>query len=356
MRILIATDAWRPQVNGVVHSLEALAAAAGRAGAHIEFLTPEGFRTLPLPTYEEIRLALPTIGAIASRIDEAHCDHIHIATEGPLGIAARRLCLTRGIPFTTSYHTRFPEYLHARTGIPVRWTYAALRHFHNAGAGMMVSTESLSRELESRGFRRSMIWSRGVDHELFQPRPSRLDAPSPVFLYVGRVAVEKNIDAFLALDLPGAKVVVGDGPLLPSLKRAYPEVRFLGVKRGLELAEIYASADVFVFPSLTDTFGIVLLEALSSGTPVAGFPVRGPLDVIGQSKSGCLSFDLKAACLAALDIPRAVARAHALNFSWDASAAQFLANISAVRSGHRDKSTSFQAGPHAIGKRSAGVI
>ena len=331
MRILVVTDAWRPQINGVVHSLEALAKAIGPLGASIEFLTPDGFPSFPLPTYREIRLAMASPWAVEKRIDAIAPDHIHIATEGPLGLAARRICIMRGAPFTTSYHTRFPEYLHKRTRFPLSLSYAALRRFHNAGAGMMVSTERLAAELSQRGFSRPMIWSRGVDHELFCPRANVLDLPRPVFLYVGRVAPEKNIEAFLRLDLPGSKVVVGDGPSRGELQTHFTDATFLGLRQGVELASIYASADVFVFPSLTDTFGIVLLEALACGTPVAAFPVQGPLDIVTDGVSGALSQDLRAACLAALAIPRAAARERAMTFSWTASAGQFLANIATAR-------------------------
>jgi len=335
MRILVVTDAWRPQVNGVVHTLEAVARALPEVGATMEFLTPQGFPTAPMPTYSEIRLALATPWEVEKRIDAVEPDHIHIATEGPLGLTARRLCLMRNVAFTTSYHTRFPEYLYTRTRIPLGLSYAALRSFHNAGAGLMVSTPRLADELETRGFRKPMIWSRGVDETLFHPRESSLDLPRPIFLYVGRVAPEKNIEAFLSLDLPGAKVVVGDGPARAPLEAAFPKTRFLGMKRGEDLARLYASADVFVFPSLTDTFGIVLLEALSCGVPVAAFPVQGPLDVIGDSGAGALSHDLRAACLAALEIPRETALAHAARYTWRASAEQFFSNVIAARAAAR---------------------
>lgn len=336
MRVLVVTDAWRPQVNGVVRSLEAIAREAPALGAEFCFCTPEGFPTIGLPSYREIRLALATPGAVARRIEAAGADCVHIATEGPLGLAARRFCLSRGMAFTTSYHTRFPEYLHARTRLPLGWSYAALRAFHNAGAGVMVSTPRLARELKARGFHRPMIWSRGVDHELFRPRPAILDLPRPIFLYAGRLAVEKNLEAFLSLDLPGSKVVVGDGPARASLAARYRGAHFLGMQMGEALAAIYASADVFVFPSRTDTFGIVLLEAMASGLPVAAFPAPGPLDVV-PSDAGVLSNDLRAACLGALDISREAARAQALRFTWAASARQFLDNLGAVRATCRSK-------------------
>ena len=334
MRVLVVTDAWKPQVNGVVHSLEAIAREAPALGAEIHFCTPEGFPTVGLPSYREIRLAIASPRAVAQRIDAIGADHVHIATEGPLGLAARRICLLRKAPFTTSYHTRFPEYLHARTHFPMRWSYVALRAFHNAGAGVMVSTPRLARELQERGFRRMMIWSRGVDHELFRPRPSVLNLPRPIFFYAGRVAIEKNLEAFLSLDLPGSKVVVGDGPARAALQAAFPEAHFLGMQKGETLAQLYASADVFVFPSRTDTFGIVMLEAMASGLPVAAFPVSGPLDVATPG-AGVLSEDLRTACLGALDLSREAARAHALRYTWAASARQFLDNIGIARAARR---------------------
>jgi glycosyltransferase involved in cell wall biosynthesis len=332
MRILIATDAWRPQVNGVVHSLEQMSAAARKQGASCEFLTPQGFTTLPLPTYPDIRLALVGRRAAARRIEAIAPDHIHIATEGPIGLATRSYCRRAGRAFTTSYHTRFPEYIRARAPVPESLAYAFLRWFHAPAVAVMTPTPTIRDELTRRGFGRVKIWSRGVDHDLFHPRPiDALALPRPIFLYVGRLAVEKNLAALLALDLPGSTVIVGGGPARAALQRAYPNAHFLGPRSGEALAEIYASADVFVFPSRTDTFGIVLIEALASGLPVAAFPVAGPLDVIGASGAGALSEDLRAACLAALEIPRERARAHSLQFTWAESARQFLANIEAAR-------------------------
>jgi len=327
-RILIVTDAWAPQVNGVVRSLENVLREAPRLGVEIEMLTPASFRTVPLPTYREVRVALTRPGVIAARIEEAQPDYIHIATEGPLGICAQIACMRSGRPFTTSYHTRFPEYLAARWIAPAGLTYSLMRHFHNSGAGVMVATASLERELEARGFKRLMRWSRGVDAELFRPRlVSVLDLPRPIFLTCGRLAVEKNLPAFLSLDLPGSKVVVGDGPERQALQARFPQAHFTGALHGEALAQAYASADVFVFPSLTDTFGIVLLEALASGLPVAAYPVAGPLDVVGASGSGVLDQDLGKAAIAALEIPRQRARAHALTFNWTACARQFVDNV-----------------------------
>jgi glycosyltransferase involved in cell wall biosynthesis len=325
MRIAIVTDAWRPQVNGVVRTLERLAAELPALGAEACFVEPGQFPTVPVPSYPEIRLAMTSPRVVAARLGALGADHIHIATEGPLGLAAHRVCTAERVRFTTSYHTRFPEYLRARMPVPPAWTYAWLRRFHNAGTATLVATPSLVQELGARGFERLRLWSRGVDADLFNPeRAGALDLPRPIFLYVGRVAVEKNLEAFLALDLPGTKLVVGDGPARAKLAARFSNAVFLGARIGEALATIYASADVFVFPSLTDTFGVVLLEALASGLPVAAFPVTGPLDVLGGTAVGVLGHDLRAAALAALDLDRGAARAHALNFGWRACAAGFL--------------------------------
>jgi glycosyltransferase involved in cell wall biosynthesis len=332
MRILVATDAWRPQVNGVVHTLERMSSAAREQGADIQFLTPQGFATLPLPTYPDIHVALASTGEIARRIKAAAPDHIHIATEGPIGWAARGYCRHRGRLFTTSYHTRFPEYISARAAVPESWTYEALRRFHSRAAAVMAPTPSIRNELGRRGFERVKVWTRGVDHQLFRPRTSDvLDLPRPIFLSVGRVAVEKNLEALLSLDLPGSTVIVGDGPARDALQRRFPKAHFLGARFGEALASIYASADVFVFPSRTDTFGIVLVEAMASGLPVAAFPVTGPIDVVGDSGAGALSDDLRVACLAALEIPRQRPREHSLSFTWRESARQFLGHIEQCR-------------------------
>ena len=327
MRSLVVTDAWYPQVNGVVRSYERLANEAPGLGAEISFLVPSQYRTLPCPTYPEIRLALATPGMVSRYIDGVDADFIHIATEGPLGMLARQYSHKWKYPFTTSYHTRFPEYVSARLPVPESWCYAFQRRFHNSGAGMFVAAPSVEEDLKVKGFKRTMPWTRGVDIEQFRPRSIRLFGEGPVFLYVGRVSVEKNIEAFLELDLPGRKVVVGGGPQAAALERAYPDVLFTGPKEGEELAEAYASGDVFVFPSLTDTFGLVLLEALACGVPVAAFPVHGPKDVLTDPNSGVLDTDLRAGALKALDLSRDAARAHALNFSWENSAQQFLDNV-----------------------------
>jgi glycosyltransferase involved in cell wall biosynthesis len=331
MHVLVATDAWRPQVNGVVRTLEAIGRHAPALGARISFLTPEGLPSLPLPGYAEIRLALISARRIAQQIEALQPDAIHIATEGTIGHAVRRYCLRHGRSFTTSFHTRYPDYVAARLPIPQAWTWSWLRRFHGPAAAVLAATPALSAELAARGFPQVALWPRGVDIALFEPRPGAdLGLPRPVFLSVGRLAVEKNIAAFLSLDLPGSKVVVGNGPARDELARRFPDAVFLGAKTGRELAEIYAAADVFVFPSRTDTFGLVLLEALASGVPVAGFPVGGPRDVIGDQPVGVLDEDLRAACLGALALSRDRCRAFARGLSWEASARQFLATLARV--------------------------
>lgn len=329
MRVLVATDAWHPQINGVVRTLTSLQEHAGSAGLEIRFLSPEGFRTVPLPTYPDIDLALPLRREVEHRIEEARPDAIHIATEGPLGHAVRGYCLRNRLPFTSSYTTKFPEYISARFLVPARISYWVLRRFHAAARVTMASTGSLIRELRGRGFRRLGLWTRGVDTDLFRPdRVAALDLPRPIFLNVGRVAIEKNLDAFLSLDLPGSKVVIGNGPQLPALRRRYPAAHFLGAKQGADLAAHIAAADVFVFPSLTDTYGVVLLEALACGVPVAAFPVTGPRDVLADTGTGVLSEDLRRASLDALAIPRSACRAFALHHTWERSVRQFARHAS----------------------------
>src|SRR6266436_8376409 len=328
MRILIATDAWHPQVNGVVRTLTSLARSASALGAEIDFLTPDGFPSVGVPTYPGLRVALPNRREIARRIEAASPDAIHIATEGPIGWAARAYCRRRKLAFTTSYTTRFPEYIAVRSIIPAGVSYAVLRHFHAAAAMTMIATASLRQELSARGFRKLGTWTRGVDTDLFTPDdPVELDLPRPIFMTVGRVAVEKNLEAFLTLNLPGSKVVIGGGPQRAVLQRQYPKVRFLGEKTGKDLTSHLAAADVFVFPSLTDTFGVVQLEALACGTPVAAFPVTGPLDVIADRPIGALDKDLRIACLEALRVSRAACRAFALSRSGESSARQFIAPV-----------------------------
>ncbi|MBZ8135299.1 glycosyltransferase family 1 protein [Afifella sp. IM 167] len=328
MKLVIVTDAWFPQVNGVVRSLQHVVETLSAQGDEVTVIAPEAFSTLPLPTYPDIRLSITTARRVGRMIEAAAPDFVHIATEGPLGLLARRHCLATHRTFTTSYHTKFPEYLRARAPVPVSLSYRFMRWFHNAGSGCMVATPTLEAELESRGFRNLMRWSRGVDAETFRPRPEAdLGLKRPVFMNVGRVAVEKNLAAFTSLDLPGTKVVVGGGPALADLKARFPDVVFLGEMHGEELAEAYAAADVFVFPSLTDTFGNVLLEALASGLPVAAFPVTGPKDVITDPRVGALSEDLREACLKCLDLSSEAAREFALAFTWEASVQEFRDNV-----------------------------
>lgn len=327
MRILVATDAWRPQVNGVVRTYERLADDVGMLSARIEFLAPSDFRTVPCPTYPEIRLALPDFARAATLIERVQPDAIHIATEGPVGWMARAYCLARGRPFTTSFHTRFAEYLSRRTYCPEAIGYAYLRSFHRPSAAVMVATESVRADLARRGFRNLVSWTRGVDLSRFHPRDCRRFGAGPVFLYVGRVAIEKNVEAFLALDLPGRKVVVGDGPLLAHLAERFPNVVFTGALSGEELQCAYASADVFVFPSRTDTFGMVMLEAMASGLPVAAYPVAGPKDLVVSGVSGVLAEDLRAAALACLALTGEKARLRASEFTWEAAARLFLGHV-----------------------------
>jgi glycosyltransferase involved in cell wall biosynthesis len=328
MRIVVVTDAWFPQINGVVRTLEALRVALEALGHESLFITPEAFRTMPCPSYPEIRLAITRPAVIGRCIKAFRADAVHIATEGPLGWMARSWCLRHGRPFTTAFHTRFPQYLHARWRIPPTMTYSLLRRFHGPSATIMVSTQSIEDDLKSRGFTQIRRWTRGVDTALFRPRNKNfLPFERPISLFVGRIAIEKNIEDFLRLRLAGTKVVIGEGPQRAELEPKYPEVRFLGEKVGEDLAQHYAAADVFVFPSRTDTFGLVLLEALACGVPVAAYPVPGPLDVIDHSGAGVLSDDLGAAIAAALAIPPERCRAHAEKFSWDRSVRQFLDNL-----------------------------
>ncbi|MGA8898135.1 glycosyltransferase family 4 protein [Bradyrhizobium sp.] len=350
MRILIATDAWHPQVNGVVRTLTSLKRAASSLGGDIEFLTPEGFPSMELPTYPGLRVAWPNRREIARRIEAAAPEAIHIATEGPVGWAVRGYCKRRRLAFTTSYTTRFPEYIAVRSIIPASVPYAVLRHFHNAASTTMVAVPSLYNELSARGFRKLGFWGRGVDTKLFNPdHPALLDLPRPIFMTMGRVAVEKNIEAFLSLDLPGSKVVVGDGPQRRELEQKYPEVHFLGEKKGADLTAHLAAADVFVFPSLTDTFGVVQLEALACGTPVAAFPVTGPIDVISDHPIGALDNDLRAACLRALTMSRETCRNFALERSWENSARQFIGNLSTLQANRSLRPVPIAAESHAVG-------
>ena len=331
MRILVATDAWHPQVNGVVRTLAMMAEATRALGVEVDFLTPETFRTFGLPSYRDLRVALPRPAKIATLVAASRPDSIHIATEGPIGVLVRRYCRKHRLPFTTSFHTRFPEYVSARAPVPESWVWASLRWFHGPSRAVMAATPALAGELRERGFRKVVLWPRGVDTKLFHPRDVDLCRLRPVFLCVGRVAVEKNLEAFLELDLPGTKVIVGDGPARLALQQKYPQAVFLGALQGERLAEVYAAADVFVFPSRTDTFGLVLLEALASGLPIAAFPVRGPADVIGDAPVGVLNEDLRAACLQALKISRVACVEFASKHTWEASARAFIDHMAFIR-------------------------
>lgn len=337
-RILIVSDAWMPQVNGVVRTLATVSDQLRMMGRSVEVIGPDRFRSIPCPTYPEIRLALTPRRRIGKLIEAFAPDALHIATEGPLGLAARAWAMRRELAFTTSFHTRFPEYIQARTRMPVGPVYAWMRRFHGAASATLVATPSLQRDLAAHGFKGLAAWSRGVDLTLFHPEPREdWDLPRPIFAYVGRVAVEKNIEAFLRLDLPGSKVVVGGGPQLEALRRRYPAVLFTGSLQSADLARAYAGADVMVFPSVTDTFGLVILESLACGTPVAAFPVTGPIDVLldAPGNVGAVDSDLRRAALAALSADRAACRAWAERFSWRACAELFLEHLAPLSHGPR---------------------
>jgi glycosyltransferase involved in cell wall biosynthesis len=332
LRILLVTDAWAPQINGVVVTLTNTVRWLERWGHEVHVLSPQGFRTFPMPTYPEIPLAILPGAKVAQRIRDFAPDAIHVATEGPLGGAARAYCLKNGLNFTTAYHTCFPEYVKPRFGIPLGVTYAWLRRFHAASSAILVATPAIRRLLEERGFRNITDWSRGVDTDLFTPGGERFaELPRPVFLFVGRVAVEKNLPGFLGLDLPGTKLVVGDGPARKQLEERYPDAVFAGARQGAELASYFRRADVFVFPSRTDTFGLVLIEAMASGTPVAAFPVRGPIDVVKDPEAGVLDEDLGAAALAALRLDRGKVARYAQQYSWEHCTRQFLSSLVPAR-------------------------
>ncbi|MEY4761600.1 MAG: hypothetical protein RLZZ200_1456 [Pseudomonadota bacterium] len=328
VKILIATDAWLPQTNGVVNTLRQTVAALRALGHDVETVTPQGFRTLPCPSYPEIRLSLFPGARVREIVARFAPDAIHIATEGPIGVAMRRLCLARGMPFTTSYHTQFPEYLRRRAPIPLGWSYAAMRRFHGAAARCMVSTPSMQAQLEQRGFGNIVRWQRGVDTTLFQPRSKDFLAfARPIAIYVGRLAVEKNVDAFLRMPWRGTKVVVGDGPDRERLQQRYPDAVFRGYRFGEDLAKHLAAADVMVFPSVTDTFGLVNLESMACGVPVAAYPVPGPIDVIDDGVTGALDVDLSTAARRALKLSPADCRRRAVDADWFASTRQFVANL-----------------------------
>jgi len=334
MRILLISDAWHPQINGVVTTLTNTCQALEKLGHTALLIAPDRFRTWPCPGYPEVGLAFLCGPLLRPMIDAFLPDAIHLATEGPVGYAARRYCLYRGFHYTTSFHSRFPEYLKLRIGFPLGISAAYLEWFHGKSTRVMVSTESLRRELAAKGYRHLTLWSRGIDTHLFRPRDKAfLQDPRPIFLFAGRVAIEKNIEAFLALDLPGSKYVVGDGPQREALARSYPTVRFVGFKKGEALARHMAAADVLVFPSLTDTFGLVILEALACGVPVAAYPVQGPKDVITDRRVGVLDSDLRQAAIAALSLDPEDCRRYALRFSWENCTREFVDNLTPMGTG-----------------------
>jgi glycosyltransferase involved in cell wall biosynthesis len=334
MRILIVTDAWFPQTNGVVNTLSQTATWLGRFGHEVQLVVPRDFRTMACPSYPEIRVAIRPMPGLRRRMEDFAPQAVHIATEGPLGFAARRYCLRHGLRFTTSYHTQFPQYLRSRWPIPLWLSYAGMRWFHGAAHSCMVSTQGVERELRSRGFTNLVRWRRGVDTELFRPRSRDfLKLPRPIAAYVGRLAVEKNIDAFLAMPWRGSKIVIGDGPERPRLEAQYPGAVYAGFRFGEDLAAHLAAADVLVFPSLTDTFGLVNLEAMASGVPVAAFPVTGPIDVVEDGVTGALDTDLARAAERALRLDPKACRARALQSGWDSCAREFEGNLIACRPG-----------------------
>jgi glycosyltransferase involved in cell wall biosynthesis len=334
MKVALVTDAWRPQTNGVVTTLTRTAEGLRELGHEVVMMTPEGLPTIPCPTYPEIRLALFQGRRVARWLREERPDALHVATEGPLGLAARNAALSQGLRFTTSYHTQFPQYLRARYPLPESCSYGVLRYFHSAAARTMVGTREVRRDLRRHGFKHLVYWGRGVDTTLFRPRPeARLPYPGPILIYVGRVAIEKSIEDFCRADVPGTKLVVGGGPALPDLERRYPGVVFTGFKYGEELASLLAGADCFVFPSRTDTFGLVMLEAMASGLPVAAYPVTGPIDVVREGETGCLRPDLATAIEAALRLDPAKARAQALEYRWENATQQFFDNLVEARDG-----------------------
>jgi glycosyltransferase involved in cell wall biosynthesis len=332
VRILIATDAWLPQTNGVVSTLRQTISHLQRRGHEVDTLTPQRFATFACPGYEEIRLAIGLQRGVRDAFQSFRPEAVHVATEGPIGIAARAFCRKHQLCFTTSYHTQFPQYVRERLPVPIDWSYAALRWFHHAGERCMVSTPSMQSELEQRGFRNIVRWRRGVDSELFRPRDkSWLNLPRPIAVYVGRLAPEKNLDAFLGMAWEGSKLIVGDGPERERLERQYPQAHFVGYQHGEDLARHVAAADVMVFPSLTDTFGLVNLEAMACGVPVAAFPVTGPLDVIEDGCTGALDQDLAAAARRALKASPVACRERARRYDWASCTAEFESNLAASR-------------------------
>ena len=339
MRIVIVTDAWSPQVNGVVRTLQTIQAELEARGHAVKIISPDLYGSFPCPTYPEIRLAFVRSSVVGQAIAAFQPDAVHIATEGPLCLAARRWCLRTGVPFTTAYHTHFPDYVSRRTGLPARWFWSYIRWFHGPAQAVLVSTGSVRQQLRAHGLAQVRPWGRGVDLAAFTPKaePPVLfaDLPRPIQLYVGRVAIEKNLKAFLGNAHPGSKVVVGDGPARAELEVAYPDAHFFGPLFGEDLAGAYAGADVFVFPSRTDTFGLVMIEAMVCGTPVAAYPVSGPIDIVTQA-SGALSDDLEHAIAAALLCDRAACAAHGRRFSWARSADEFLTGLHCIDPAARD--------------------
>jgi glycosyltransferase involved in cell wall biosynthesis len=337
MRIMIVTDAWLPQTNGVVRTLAEIAAWLGRFGHEVRMLTPQDSRSMACPTYPEIRLSLLPRRTVKQSIAAFSPQALHIATEGPLGLAARRYCLRHNLRFTTSYHTQFPQYLRARFPIPITASYWALRWFHGAAVRCMVSTASVRHDLAARGFKNLASWRRGVDTQVFKPGPKDfLSLPRPIAAYIGRVAIEKNIEAFLQMPWSGSKIVIGDGPERARLEAQHPETMFTGFRFAEDLAAHLAAADVMVFPSRTDTFGLVNLEAMACGVPVAAYPVSGPIDVIEDGVTGALDTDLASAARRALTLDPNTCRNHALRSGWDMSAREFEGNLVACRSAEVD--------------------
>ncbi len=335
MRIAIVTDAWSPQTNGVVNTLRQTSSCLDRFGHEIMLLNPGMFRSVPCPTYPEIRLALFPYGGLSSLMSGFHPEAVHIATEGPLGMAARRYCLRHRLRFTTSYHTQFPQYLRSRFPIPTSLSYRALLWFHGAATHCMVSTQTVRNQLAERGFRNLVRWQRGVDTQLFTPGPKDfLELPRPIATYVGRVAIEKNIEAFLRMPWEGTKLVIGDGPELPRLRAQFPGAVYAGFRFGEDLARHLAASDVFVFPSLTDTFGLVNLEAMACGVPVAAFPVAGPIDVVEDGVTGALDEDLARAARRAMTLDPQPCRDRALRSSWESCSREFESNLVDAH-GHR---------------------
>lgn len=342
MRIAIVTDAWSPQVNGVVNTLKATQQCLANSGHEVQVCGPDGLEMFSWPGFPDIRLARKPYASVEARLDAFAPDSIHIATEGPMGLAARRYCLGRGLAFTTSCHMRLPEFLRVHSPVPLAVSYRWLRWFHAPSQAVMAPTPGIKRMLERRSFPNVVLWGRGVDTNHF--RPERQDSTCiarPLYLYVGRVALEKNIEDFLRLDLPGSKWVIGDGPLREELERRYPDVRFLGSKNHDELTAYYNCADAFVFPCRNDAFGLVMTEAMACGVPVAAYPVEGPLDVIDHGRSGVLDPDLGRACLDALRLRKSQVRRHALGFSWSVATQQFLQNLHPVRKLVPDTMTAF---------------